>query len=142
MQKGSFSQLVTLRGPFSFGRVKQPKVCWYSTPSAIKVSGAVLGSGLRGRAEVGSGNCPGDLFLLLVRGLSDASHTGAYSLSIRDWDQNRGDHVKHYKIRKLDTGGYYITTRAQFESVQDLVRHYMGEVLNVTRRCHDGEMAA
>ncbi|XP_005394976.1 PREDICTED: tyrosine-protein kinase Fgr [Chinchilla lanigera] len=50
---------------------------------------------------------------------------GAYSLSIRDWDQTRGDHVKHYKIRKLDTGGYYITTRAQFESVQELVQHYM-----------------
>lgn len=50
---------------------------------------------------------------------------GAYSLSIRDWDQNRGDHIKHYKIRKLDTGGYYITTRAQFDSIQDLVRHYM-----------------
>ena len=49
----------------------------------------------------------------------------AYSLSIRDWDQNRGDHIKHYKIRKLDTGGYYITTRAQFDSIQDLVRHYM-----------------
>lgn len=53
--------------------------------------------------------------------------TGAYSLSIRDWDQTRGDHVKHYKIRKLDTGGYYITTRAQFHSVQELVQHYMGE---------------
>lgn len=53
--------------------------------------------------------------------------TGAYSLSIRDWDQARGDHVKHYKIRKLDTGGYYITTRAQFDSVQELVQHYLGE---------------
>lgn len=53
--------------------------------------------------------------------------TGAYSLSIRDWDQTRGDHVKHYKIRKLDTGGFYITTRAQFDSVQELVQHYMGE---------------
>ncbi|XP_033695872.1 tyrosine-protein kinase Fgr isoform X2 [Tursiops truncatus] len=50
---------------------------------------------------------------------------GAYSLSIRDWDQARGDHVKHYKIRKLDTGGYYITTRAQFYSVQELVQHYL-----------------
>ncbi|XP_049567840.1 tyrosine-protein kinase Fgr isoform X1 [Orcinus orca] len=50
---------------------------------------------------------------------------GAYSLSIRDWDQARGDHVKHYKIRKLDTGGYYITTRAQFDSVQELVQHYL-----------------
>ncbi|OWK13020.1 FGR [Cervus elaphus hippelaphus] len=55
-----------------------------------------------------------------IRGIS-----GAYSLSIRDWDQARGDHVKHYKIRKLDTGGYYITTRAQFDSVQELVQHYL-----------------
>ncbi|XP_023587841.1 tyrosine-protein kinase Fgr isoform X3 [Trichechus manatus latirostris] len=52
---------------------------------------------------------------------------GAYSLSIRDWDQTKGDHVKHYKIRKLDTGGFYITTRAQFNSVQELVRHYTEE---------------
>ncbi|KAF5924561.1 tyrosine-protein kinase Fgr isoform X1 [Diceros bicornis minor] len=50
---------------------------------------------------------------------------GAYSLSIRDWDEARGDHVKHYKIRKLDTGGYYITTRTQFNTVQELVQHYI-----------------
>ncbi|XP_067883523.1 tyrosine-protein kinase fyna isoform X2 [Heterodontus francisci] len=49
---------------------------------------------------------------------------GAYSLSIRDWDDTKGDHVKHYKIRKLDNGGYYITTRAQFETLQQLVQHY------------------
>ncbi|XP_072102849.1 tyrosine-protein kinase Fyn isoform X3 [Mobula birostris] len=51
---------------------------------------------------------------------------GAYSLSIRDWDDTKGDHVKHYKIRKLDSGGYYITTRAQFETLQQLVQHYAG----------------
>ncbi|XP_014114012.1 PREDICTED: tyrosine-protein kinase Fgr isoform X3 [Pseudopodoces humilis] len=50
---------------------------------------------------------------------------GAYSLSIRDWDEAKGDHVKHYKIRKLDSGGYYITTRAQFNTVQQLVQHYI-----------------
>ncbi|MCJ8731780.1 hypothetical protein PDJAM_G00203420 [Pangasius djambal] len=49
---------------------------------------------------------------------------GAYSLSIRDWDDMKGDNVKHYKIRKLDNGGYYITTRAQFETLQKLVKHY------------------
>ncbi|XP_047663837.1 tyrosine-protein kinase Fgr isoform X4 [Tachysurus fulvidraco] len=49
---------------------------------------------------------------------------GAYSLSIRDCDEAKGDHVKHYKIRKLDNGGYYITTRSQFETVQELVQHY------------------
>ncbi|XP_062267187.1 tyrosine-protein kinase fynb isoform X8 [Platichthys flesus] len=51
---------------------------------------------------------------------------GAFSLSIRDWDDVKGDHVKHYKIRKLDSGGYYITTRAQFDALQQLVQHYSG----------------
>lgn len=51
---------------------------------------------------------------------------GAYSLSIRDWDDTKGDHVKHYKVRKLDNGGYYITTRSQFDTVQQLVEHYTG----------------
>uniref|UniRef100_A0A671M5R3 Tyrosine-protein kinase n=1 Tax=Sinocyclocheilus anshuiensis TaxID=1608454 RepID=A0A671M5R3_9TELE len=70
--------------------------------------------------------------LLLVPGnqrgtfLARESETtkGAYSLSIRDWDEMKGDNVKHYKIRKLDNGGYYITTRAQFDTLQKLVKHY------------------
>lgn len=56
---------------------------------------------------------------------------GAFSLSIRDWDDVKGDHVKHYKIRKLDSGGYYITTRAQFETLQQLVQHYTGNTHTV-----------
>lgn len=56
---------------------------------------------------------------------------GAFSLSIRDWDDVKGDHVKHYKIRKLDSGGYYITTRAQFETLQQLVQHYSGNTHTV-----------
>ena len=55
---------------------------------------------------------------------------GAFSLSIRDWDDVKGDHVKHYKIRKLDSGGYYITTRAQFDTLQQLVQHYSGTSLS------------
>lgn len=57
---------------------------------------------------------------------SDPCPAGAFSLSIRDWDDVKGDHVKHYKIRKLDSGGYYITTRAQFDTLQQLVQHYSG----------------
>ncbi len=34
--------------------------------------------------------------------------------------------MKHYKIRNLDSGGYYITTRKTFQSLQDLVNHYKG----------------
>lgn len=58
--------------------------------------------------------------------LTSVDFKGAYSLSIRDWDEVKGDNVKHYKIRKLDNGGYYITTRAQFETLQKLVKHYTG----------------
>ncbi|XP_074846834.1 tyrosine-protein kinase Fyn isoform X4 [Carettochelys insculpta] len=67
---------------------------------------------------------------------------GAYSLSIRDWDDMKGDHVKHYKIRKLDSGGYYITTRAQFETLQQLVQHYSERAAGLCCRlvvpCHKG----
>lgn len=65
---------------------------------------------------------------------------GAYSLSIQDWDDVKGDHVKHYKIRKLDSGGYYITTRAQFETLQQLVQHYSGETL--LQLCQNGSLSA
>ncbi|KAG9336151.1 hypothetical protein JZ751_002498, partial [Albula glossodonta] len=67
---------------------------------------------------------------------------GAFSLSIRDWDDIKGDHVKHYKIRKLDSGGYYITTRAQFEMLQQLVQHYSERAAGLCCRlvvpCHKG----
>ncbi|XP_044515854.1 tyrosine-protein kinase Yes-like [Gracilinanus agilis] len=54
------------------------------------------------------------------------TYKGAFSLSICDWDEIRGDNVKHYKIQKFENGGYYITTRAQFDTLQKLVKHYTG----------------
>ncbi|XP_076832844.1 proto-oncogene tyrosine-protein kinase Src-like isoform X2 [Brachyhypopomus gauderio] len=49
---------------------------------------------------------------------------GAYCLSVLDYDNMKGLNVKHYKIRKLDSGGFYITSRTQFTSLQQLVLHY------------------
>ncbi|CAM9618085.1 tyrosine-protein kinase Yes-like [Lampetra fluviatilis] len=49
---------------------------------------------------------------------------GAYSLSIRDYDPIKGDTVKHYKIRRLDSGGFYITNRIHFAHIHQLVEHY------------------
>ncbi|KAI4878354.1 hypothetical protein NFI96_033705, partial [Prochilodus magdalenae] len=49
---------------------------------------------------------------------------GAYCLSVLDYDNVKGLNVKHYKIRKLDSGGFYITSRTQFTSLQQLVLHY------------------
>ena len=37
---------------------------------------------------------------------------GGFALSIKDYDQERLYHVKHYKIKPLDNNrGYFITTR-------------------------------
>lgn len=50
---------------------------------------------------------------------------GSYSLSVRD--NQGGDTVKHYKIRTLDNGGFYISPRITFSTLQELVGHYRGE---------------
>lgn len=49
---------------------------------------------------------------------------GSYVLSIRDYDQTKGDCVKHYKMRNMDNGGVYIAARRQFNSILELVDHY------------------
>ena len=46
------------------------------------------------------------------------SAPGNFSLSVKDEDS-----VKHYLIRKLDSGGYFITSRAPFSSLHELVQH-------------------
>lgn len=50
---------------------------------------------------------------------------------MRDFDQNQGEMVKHYKIRNMDNGGYYISPRVTFSSLHDLVEYY-------TRTCSLG----
>lgn len=47
-----------------------------------------------------------------------------FSLSVKDWEDGRGYHVKHYRIKPLDNGGYYIATNQTFPSLQALVMAY------------------
>lgn len=35
-----------------------------------------------------------------------------------------GDTVKHYRIRQLDEGGFFIARRTTFRTLQELVEHY------------------
>ncbi|XP_008826381.1 tyrosine-protein kinase Blk [Nannospalax galili] len=51
------------------------------------------------------------------------TNKGAFSLSVKDVT-TQGEMVKHYKIRSLDKGGYYISPRITFPSLQALVQHY------------------
>lgn len=52
------------------------------------------------------------------------TENGEYALTIKDFDQERGDSVKHYKIKRLENGGFYITTRRTFATLQELVSYY------------------
>ncbi|KAM4541159.1 tyrosine-protein kinase Lck [Fundulus diaphanus] len=52
---------------------------------------------------------------------------GSYSLSVRDLDHNTGEGVKHYRIRNMDSGGFYITAKISFNSLKELVQHYSRE---------------
>ncbi|XP_061486792.1 tyrosine-protein kinase HCK isoform X1 [Rhineura floridana] len=53
---------------------------------------------------------------------------GCYSLSVRDFNnENKLDTVKHYKIRTMDNGGFYISLRNTFNTLQELVSHYKGQ---------------
>ncbi|XP_076017630.1 tyrosine-protein kinase Lck [Genypterus blacodes] len=52
---------------------------------------------------------------------------GSYSLSVRDLDHNSGEMVKHYRIRNMDNGGYYITAKISFNSLKELVQHHSRE---------------
>ncbi|UYV74225.1 hypothetical protein LAZ67_11002523 [Cordylochernes scorpioides] len=47
------------------------------------------------------------------------SRRNDYSLSVRD-----ADTVKHYRVRQLDEGGFFITRRITFRTLPELVEHY------------------
>lgn len=54
-----------------------------------------------------------------------------YSLSVKDWEEARGYHPKHYMIKPLDNGGYYIATNQTFPSLPSLVMAYSSEHLQL-----------
>ncbi|KAM3870800.1 tyrosine-protein kinase Lck [Diretmus argenteus] len=48
---------------------------------------------------------------------------GSFSLSVRELD-NTGEVIKHYRIRNMDNGGFYITAKISFNSLKELVQHH------------------
>jgi len=54
------------------------------------------------------------------------TNPGSYSLSVRDKDVSKGDHVKHYRIRGTESGSFFITAKSTFTNIHDLIRHYTG----------------
>lgn len=48
-------------------------------------------------------------------------------MSIRDVDDSGAESVKHYKIRLLDNGGYYISPKISFSDISSMIKHYRSE---------------
>lgn len=57
-----------------------------------------------------------------------------FHFSVRD-----GDTVKHYRIRQLDEGGFFISRRTTFRTLQELVEHYSADAdglcVNLRKPC-------
>lgn len=66
------------------------------------------------------------------------SRKNDFSLSVRD-----GDTVKHYRIRQLDEGGFFIARRVTFRTLSELVEHYSrdadGLCVNLRKPCSQVE---
>ncbi|XP_026209945.1 tyrosine-protein kinase Lck [Anabas testudineus] len=71
------------------------------------------------RLLLNSGNTQGSF---LIR--ESETTPGSYSLSVRDLDHNSGEGVKHYRIRNMDNGGFYINAKISFNSLKELVEHH------------------
>ncbi len=55
---------------------------------------------------------------------SEQDNGKCWSLSILDYNDEKQRHTKHYRIRKMESGGCYISTRNRFNSLDELVIFY------------------
>ncbi|KAJ3612696.1 hypothetical protein NHX12_018954 [Muraenolepis orangiensis] len=55
------------------------------------------------------------------------TNPGSYSISLRDLDKDQGEVVKHYRIRNMDEGGYYISAKVTFKTIKELVQHHFSD---------------
>ncbi|KAK5880238.1 hypothetical protein CesoFtcFv8_023286 [Champsocephalus esox] len=83
------------------------------------------------RMLLAPGNKPG---AFLIR--ESETSKGSFSLSVKDHVPEQGDVVKHYKIRCLDKGGYYISPSNPFTSLQKLVQYYTRTSDGLCQRLH------
>ncbi|KAL7055952.1 hypothetical protein AAHC03_022874 [Spirometra sp. Aus1] len=68
---------------------------------------------------------------------------GTLTLSVRDREVDSSLHatdtVKHYRVKHIDGGGFYITTKRGFPTLRDLVEHYSADAnglcCRLTRPC-------
>lgn len=66
--------------------------------------------------------------------IRESETSNGFSLSIRDVGTKNLDVVKHYKIRKLDNGGYYISPKSSFTDIGSMIKHYQQKADGLCRK--------
>lgn len=66
--------------------------------------------------------------------IRESETSNGFSLSIRDAGTKGLDVVKHYKIRKLDNGGFYISPKSSFDDISSLIKHYQQKADGLCRK--------
>lgn len=52
----------------------------------------------------------------------------SYALSVRDFNETAHEvTIKHYRIRKTDSGGVYVSPKKAFADLLELVAHYQSK---------------
>uniref|UniRef100_A0A8C6U1Q6 Tyrosine-protein kinase n=1 Tax=Neogobius melanostomus TaxID=47308 RepID=A0A8C6U1Q6_9GOBI len=66
--------------------------------------------------------------------IRESETSNGFSLSIRDVGTKNLDVVKHYKIRKLDNGGFYISPKISFNDIGSMIKHYQNKADGLCRK--------
>uniref|UniRef100_A0A3B4B9U6 Tyrosine-protein kinase n=1 Tax=Periophthalmus magnuspinnatus TaxID=409849 RepID=A0A3B4B9U6_9GOBI len=66
--------------------------------------------------------------------IRESETSEGYSLSIRDAGPKGLDIVRHYKIRKLDNGGLYISPKISFPDIGKMIKHYQQKADGLCRK--------
>jgi len=65
------------------------------------------------------------LIAVMWNGVADKM---SYALSVRDYNETTHEvTIKHYRIRKLDRGGVFISPKKTFADLLQLVEHYQSK---------------
>ncbi|CAD5111924.1 DgyrCDS1185 [Dimorphilus gyrociliatus] len=90
---------------------------------SLNVKDWYFGDITRIKAELELKSPGNDFGSYLIR--DSESLPGGYALSLLDYDKTKSDKiVKHYRIKTLDRGGFFITPRTTFKTLDQLVAHY------------------
>lgn len=88
---------------------------------SLKSKDWYFGKATRAQAEKELKSLGNDYGAFLIR--DSETMPNGYSLSLLDSGE-RGQIIKHYRIKTLDKGGFYISAKTSFKTLDELVKYY------------------